>query len=428
MTSYIGNKSHLSGQITPPPSKSHTLRAILFASMAAGDSKITNYLQSPDTEAMIRACQAIGAEVEQDEYCLRIKGVSGCPKIPDDVLGAGNSGQVLRFIAAIAGLIDGYTVITGDHSIRHNRVMQPLIRGLTQMGVFCVSTKNDGFAPIVIKGPANNNSVIEIDGQDSQPVSAILIAASFLEGKTLIRVKNPGERPWIDLTLHWLSKMGVKYNRQGYSVYEVYGYKLCKGFDYIVPGDFSSVLYPLVAALVTRSEIQINNVDMNDVQGDKEAIEALVKLGAKISYDKNDRVLRVEPSENMKGGTIDINNFIDAVTILAVLGCYLPEGIKIINAASSRNKECDRLMAISSQLKKMGAVIEELPAGLIVCQASLHGAEVESFDDHRMAMSLVVASFMAEGQTQINAIQCINKSYPGFYNGMRGLGANLVVA
>jgi 3-phosphoshikimate 1-carboxyvinyltransferase len=200
---YLIKTSSLHGHISVPPSKSHTLRAILFAALADGVSHIHNYLPSPDTNAMIHACRLLGASIDIHDSSLQIAGVAGKPQAPKDIIDAGNSGQVLRFIGAIAGLIPAYTVITGDHSIRTSRPVQPLLDGLNGLNVFAVSTKGDQHAPIIIKGPIQPGSTT-LNGEDSQPVSGLLIAAAFAPGITEIHVNNPGETPWIELTLDWL--------------------------------------------------------------------------------------------------------------------------------------------------------------------------------------------------------------------------------
>ncbi len=318
MASYRIGYSQLSGSIAAPPSKSHSLRAILLASMARGKSIISNCLQSPDVVAMIDACSKLGAHIEQKDSGIEIVGVAGKPQLPDDVINAGNSGQVLRFVAAIAALIDGYVVLTGDHSVRYNRPVQPLMEGLTQLGATCISIKNDNYAPLIIKGPIASGSIV-LDGEDSQPVSGLLIASALLPGTTKIRVRNPGEKPWVALTLSWFDRLGIKYRNENFSYYTVEGGSVIHGFTYTVPGDFSSIAYPIVAALITHSQITINKVNMNDVQGDKKLIAVLISMGANITV--NNQQLLVKPGSKLQGCEIDVNDFIDALPILAVVGC-----------------------------------------------------------------------------------------------------------
>lgn len=422
---YICQKSSLQGEIIIPPSKSHTLRAILFASMAKGVSIIDNYLKSPDAMAMVDACISMGAKIKIDETQLKIEGISGSPKTPSSVIDVGNSGQVLRFFSAMMALQSDYAVITGDFSIRHIRPMQPLIDGLNNLGGFCVSSKNDGFAPIIIRGPVKSGKV-RLKGQDSQPVSALLMLAAFLKGKTEIIVDHPGETTWIDLTLHWLDKFGVEYHNDNYERYVINGLSnVYQGFNYTVPGDFSSVLFPVAAALITHSEISLLGIDMGDIQGDKKVIELFRSMGANIIFDSKNKKLSVGEFEALKGIEIEANDFIDAVPILAVIGCFSKGQTIIKNSGIARHKECDRISAITKELKKMGAFIKETDDGLIVENSKLKGCEVETYHDHRMVMALSVAGMVASGKTTIKNVKSVSKSYPTFYDDMKQLGAQI---
>lgn len=425
---FISQRSTLSGSIQVPASKSHTIRAILLASMVGGTSHIENYLHSPDVFAMIKACEQLGAEVQIiNEKCLSVTGVNGFVSNCSENIDAGNSGQVLRFITAIGALGKNKRLITGDYSICHNRPMESLISGLQQLGAFCISTKHDDFAPILVKGPLVPGEVT-IDGQDSQPVSALLMACAFMIGTTVINVESPGERPWIDLTLSWLQRLGVEYERHGYERYKISGRIGYPAFKYLVAGDFSSLLFPIVAAILTNSEITLVNVDMDDVQGDKQAIFALQKMGADIEYSAANRQLLVRGGCKLVGQEIDVNNFIDSITALAVVGCFA-SGVTILKGArAARGKECDRLQMVTRELTKMGAVIEEFDDGLRISNSQLSGARVESHTDHRMAMSLAIAGMACEGLTEVVGVGCVAKSFPGFCEAMQKLGAVIKVA
>ena len=424
---YILGKSQqkpLSGVISASPSKSHSLRGILFASLASGISTINNVLPSPDSDAMIRAGILLGAKISKTGNTLHIIGVAGKPQVPDDVIDAGNSGQVLRFIGAAAGVIDGYSVLTGDNSIRYNRPLGPLVDGLRQLGATCIHTKGDNYAPVIIKGPITPGE-ITISGEDSQPVSGLLIASALLPGITTIHVTNPGELPWINLTLSWLQRLQISYTHDSFSHYQVYGGKLFPGFEYTVPGDFSSLAYPVVAALITGSTITIDNVDNDDPQGDKKLLQILQEMGAVIKIQGNQ--LTIVGSETLQGQVIDVNDCIDAVPILAVLGCYAKGMTTLVNGAIARAKESDRLQTMTAELRKMGAAIEETEDGLIIQSSTLHGAEVTSYDDHRIAMSLAVAALGATGSTTVMNTHCVEKSYSNFAADLQTLGALLQV-
>ena len=422
MKSYKIRPSKLRGSISASPSKSQSMRAILLATMACGNSTIKNCLNSPDIDAMITACRKLGAEITRHQNTLEIKGVSGKPCIPDDVIDAGNSGQVLRFVAAIASLTEGTTVLTGDHSVRYNRPIRPLMDGLSQLGVECYSTKNDDHAPLVVRGPLQPG-ITTLDGADSQPVSGLLIAAAFLQGTTEIHVKNPGEKPWVNLTLDWLDRFGIQYSNENFEKYTVRGNPHIQGCEYTVPGDFSSIAYPIVASLLTQSEITVHNIDMNDAQGDKKIISALRTMGAII--EESGDTLVVKSSGRLTGCEIDVNDFIDAVTILAVVGCYASGTTTLTNAAIARKKESDRLSSITTELKKMGADIIETPDSLIIQGNPLNGSTCLSYHDHRIAMSCAIAALGAENESIINDTACVTKSYPDFVGDMQRLGCDM---
>ena len=424
MRSFVVDPSSLQGHLMVPPSKSQTIRAIFFAFLARGTSYIHDFLVSPDTEAMIQAVRQMGAEVKILGNVLEIKGCAGQPKVSLDVIDCGNSGQVLRFIGALAGLIPEYTILTGDASIRQRRPAGPLLQGLDQLGAFAVSSKGDGCAPIVIKGPITKSFAL-IDGKDSQPVSGLLMAAIFAPHPIEIHVQNPGETPWIDVTLHWLDRFKIPYERKGYSYYKTFGNAHIEEFTYRVPGDFSTAAFPLVAAIVTRSELTLHNMDRKDPQGDKALIPLLQRMGASIHGDEELSTLRILPGKRLEGVVIDVNPLIDAVPILAVLACFARTRTEIVNASIARQKESDRLHCITKELQKMGAQIEEKTDSLVIEPSLLFGAEVFSHQDHRVALALTVAALGAKGSSRILGVECMSKTYPSFLEDFRSLGANL---
>ncbi len=417
------NPGKLHGEIAIPTSKSHTIRALLFGLMAKGKSRIHHPLPSPDTFAMLDAVRFLGAKVDMDKEVLVIEGVAGKLHAAEDVIQCGNSGQVLRFIGALAALSPNYTVLTGDMSIRHNRPVLPLLDGLTQLGALAVSTRLDGFAPIIVKGPTKGGKAT-ISGEDSQPVSGLLILGAFVPLE--LHVTKPGETPWINLTLSWFDRLGIQYENKNFEHYKMKGKSQLKEFEYIVPGDFSSAAFPIAAALVTHSEVTLHNIDMKDVQGDKAIIPALESMGAQ--FESHGSKLHVKKTQTLKGTRIDVNDFVDALPILAVIGCFASGKTEIVNAAIAREKESDRIHCIATELKKMGADIEEKPDGLIIRPARLHGShELQSHHDHRLAMALSVAALGAHGDSIIHGVDCVAKSYPTFFQDLFHLGAALEV-
>lgn len=416
---FVVKKSKLGGRIRIPPSKSHTLRAILFATLGKGKSFIRHYLHSPDSDAMIAACRLFGANIEVFPDRLEIEGVNGSCQDIQEVIDAGNSGIVLRFCAAAGALTKRPFVITGDASLQ-KRPMQELLSGLRQLG--CNVHSTNGFAPVRIEGPILGDSAT-ISGEDSQPVSALLIAAAFAENPVQIHVNNPGEKPWVALTLDWLDRLGIPYEHQEFHQYRLFGKSSYSGFEYVVPGDLSSLAFPVAAALVTGSELFIENADLQDPQGDKELLAIFQKMGAKIEADGN--LLRVKECKSLAGISVDINNFIDGLPILASLACFAEGETHIYNGKVAREKECDRIGCIAKELRKMGADLTETEDGLTIRRSTLKGANLDSHNDHRMAMSLAVAAMGAEGETIIAPVDCVSKTFPSFVPDFVSIGADI---
>ncbi|MBF0313391.1 MAG: 3-phosphoshikimate 1-carboxyvinyltransferase [Oligoflexia bacterium] len=422
----LPHQGMLCGEITVPSSKSHTLRAILFATMASGTSTIHRYLPSSDTFAMIEACKLFGAKITVLAEQLVIEGVSGKITVTEDVINAGNSGIVLRFCSAIGALGSSTVVITGDHSIRHQRPMQAQLQAMKELGVWVDSMRGDGFAPIIVKGPLLGQQKATISGEDSQPVSALLIASAYAPGPTELHVVNPGEKAWVNLTLDWFCRLNIQYEQKDFQYYKIAGNSTHAGFEYTVPGDFSSAAFAIAAAIITKSELILNNLDMSDVQGDKQLISVLISMGAKIDYDESKRQLKIHKTQSLQGKKIDINDFIDSITILAVIACFAEGETTIYNAAIAKNKECNRLHCIYSELKKMGADIRESSDGLVIRKSKLNGCKLQSYHDHRMVMSLAVAALAASGDSQIVDVECVKKTYPNFREDFSAIGATIV--
>jgi 3-phosphoshikimate 1-carboxyvinyltransferase len=413
--------SKLFGQVEIPTSKSHTLRAILFASFAEGQSRIHHYLKSPDTVAMINACVALGAKISVYPKYLEVIGHAGRLQTPIQPIDAGNSGQVLRFIGAVAALHDMPIEIIGDASICQNRPVMPLLSALASLNCQAISKFNNGFAPIIIKGPHLGGHV-SMDGMDSQPVSGLLIASAFAPNATTIEVNRPGELPWIELTLDWFRRLGISYEHEDYKRFFIPGHSRVKAFEYTVPGDFSSAAFPLLASLVTQSPLTLKSLDMQDIQGDKMVFEWVEKMGVKLKCRKH---LSIYPSPNLQGMHCNVNSMIDSIPFWAVFACFLKTPTLLMGAEIAKFKESNRLYAMSHELRKMGASIQETQDGLEIHPSKLKGASVYSHQDHRVAMALSIAGLGADGETIVQDVDCIDKSYPGFLKSMQAIGAQI---
>ena len=394
-----------------------------MAALAEGTSHIINPGISNDWMRGIEALEMFGCEVHpKADKIWEVTGTGGVLRTPDDVIDCGNSGIILRFFTALAACCEGHTVLTGDHSLRHIRLCQPLIDALNSLGAWAVSTKGDGHAPIVVRGRLKGGRA-EIDGMDSQPVSALLIASSLADAPTELNVRRAGEKPWVEVTLDWLRRCGVEYSNENYERYRIRGRGKWRGFEAHIPLDWSAALYPIVAAVLCGgSEVHLPGLDFKDSQGDKAVVDVLRKMGADIQVTDEAVIAR---SSQLAGCQIDCNDFIDQFMLLAVVGARAAGQTVLTNAEVCRHKECDRITEVCKALKVMGADVEERPDGLAIRRSRLRGANLSSRNDHRLVMTLAVAGLVADGQTQISDMECVKKTFPAFVEQMRGLGCDM---
>ncbi|MHC4294292.1 MAG: 3-phosphoshikimate 1-carboxyvinyltransferase [Planctomycetota bacterium] len=423
MNLLVSPSTKLHGTVKIPPNKSHSFRALIMAALATGTSKIVAPAVSNDWMRGIEALEMFGAQINPKAGDVwEVVGTAGQLATPDDVIDCGNSGIILRFFMALAVCCEGHSVLSGDHSIRHIRLCQPLIDALNSLGAWAVSTKGDGHAPVVVRGKLKGGRA-EIDGSDSQPISALLIASSLGEAPTELIVRHPGEKPWVGVTLNWLDRCGIEYSNENFEHYRVRGRSSWNAFEVQIPLDWSAALYTIVAALVTpESEVRIKGMDFNDSQGDKAVVNVLREMGADIEITDEELIAK---SSALKGCQIDCNDFIDQFMLLGVVGAMAEGETVLKNAEIARHKECDRISEMYKALKAMGADVEEREDGLVIRKSQLRGASLDSRKDHRMVMTLAVAALNARGQTLISDIECVKKTFPHFVEQMQGVGCDM---
>lgn len=419
----VGPSPGLHGSVKIPPNKSHSFRALIMAALAEGTSRIIGPAVSNDWMRGTEALEMFGATVDPKAGDVwEITGTGGRLKTPDDVVDCGNSGIILRFFMALAACCDGYTVLSGDHSLRHIRLCQPLVDALNELGAWSVCTKGDGHAPVVVRGKLTGGRA-EIDGMDSQPVSALLIAASLAENPTELIVRRPGEKPWVAMTLDWLSRCGVQVRNDNFERYRLTGQSSWRGFEARIPLDWSAALYPIVAAVIMPdSEVSIPGMDINDSQGDKAVVNVLKRMGADIEVTESGIIAR---SSTLTGCQIDCNDFVDQFMLLAVVGAMAEGETVLTNAEVCRHKECDRISQMHDALKAMGADVQERPDGLVIRKSTLRGASLDSQGDHRMVMTLAVAGLASDGQTLISDVECLKKTFPDFVGQMQAIRCDM---
>lgn len=426
----ISKKGSLHGEIVVPGSKSHTIRAVLLAAMADGKSVINNPLTSDDGLSALNAARAFGAEVIEEPGVWTVEGKGKNLHVPEDFIDTRNSGTTTSFVISMAALLDGYTFITGDNQIRR-RPVKPLVDALNELGAQAFLTRPGAVAPPVVIGGKMRGGRVSFSGFSSQFISSILLSSPLAQGDTEIIVENPLEKPYLQMTLDWMKRYGVVPGKADpdYRHFIIEGYQSYKAVESTVPSDWSGVAFPLVASVITPSEVVISGVDFEDCQGDKAVVDHLIAMGANIVKDaKNNRMI-IKGGTPLHGGlTIDLNDIPDSLPALSVAACFAEGKTTFVNLAHVRVKETDRVAVMDNELKKLGADVEIGPDYMIVKGGkALTGASVDSHEDHRIAMALTVAGLIAHGETIVNDTECANVSFPQFYEKMNALGAGFIV-
>lgn len=421
------NSSVLEGKVLAPPSKSYTHRAVVMASLA-DRTIVKRPLLSADTVATIQACRALGAVIHEEDDSLIVEGVNGKPVTPDNVIDVANSGTSLRLIMAVSALCNGTTVLTGDDSIR-TRPNTPLIGVLNQLGASVISTRGNGMAPIVVKGPMKGGEAVMDGSISSQFFSALLTACPLCRTRTVVKVDGElKSRPYVEITIEMLETAGIAIelveDENGHLSFIIPPHQSYKLTEYTVPGDFSSASYLLAAGALAGGGLTVGGLYPNR-QGDAAIIPILQNMGADLEWDRERGEVKVNKSQ-LTGVTVDVSMTPDLVPTLAVLGALSRGEMVIENARHVRYKETDRLHAMTVELAAMGVNIREEPDRLVIRGGGLHGAQVGGWHDHRIVMALTVAGFVA-GNTGIDTAESVKISYPGFFETLKKLGGDIAL-
>lgn len=415
------------GEMSVPSSKSHTIRALVVATLAPGKSVIRNPLLSADCITAARNVQQFGAKIDKYDGYWEVQGTGGKLSTPDDIVNVDNSGTTLYFLTAMACLNNEYSVFTGDASIR-TRPVQPLLDALIELGAEGSTTRfGTSLAPFFVKGPIHGGEV-KVPCQTSQYTSALLLSCPLAQNKTRITTENPLEIPYIEMTIEWLKACGItiNYDETNYEFFELEGNQEYESFDKIIPSDWSSVAFPVVAALSKGSELIINNMDFEDSQGDAAVIDYLIQMGANIQKDQDQNRLIIKGDQKLQGTKIDIKDTPDALPILCVAGTMAEGVTELVNVAGARVKETDRVDVMTKILKQMGADIEDTENTVTIKGGKqLKGMTLDSHGDHRIAMSIAVAGLTADGPTGIIDAECASVTFPNFYDNFRAAGVKI---
>ncbi|MFH1060256.1 MAG: 3-phosphoshikimate 1-carboxyvinyltransferase [Pseudomonadota bacterium] len=421
---YLVKRSTLGGTTRIPGNKSATARAIVLGGLAEGSTRIVNPLPGIDSFSIVGMMRALGARIDtSDPTQWLFEGVGNRPQAPGCVLDAGNSGTGYYLLAAVAALIDGCSVVSGDYQICR-RPAQPLIAALNDLGAEVFSTRNAGVAPLVVRGPLKGGRT-SLPGVNSQWLSPLLIAGALSREGVTVMEDDLMERPYVNMTMGWMEKAGARCSHRDYAEFHIPGGQAYRGFTATVPADWGSSGYPMVAAAVTDSKVTFTDMDPGDFAGERAYPHIIKEMGGKVTFADDGRTVTVEGGQPLHGIEIDCSGTPDAVPALAVLACRASGKTVLNHIAASRLKETDRTRSIMEELTKMGGRFEETADSLTIYQSDLKGAHIDGRHDHRIVMATAVAALTAAGDTLIDDAEYVGVSFPNFYEVCRGLGADI---
>jgi len=417
-------KSTLKGRVSIPGSKSHTIRAVAIAALADGQSRIRRPLISSDTFSAVECYRSLGAKIDiSNPNIWVVDGTGGKICAHNKTIDVGNSGTTLSIAlgSAALGSENEQITFTGDKQTK-NRPMGSLIHSLNDLGGKVAAVYNNGCAPITVSGRLKGGRT-SIECFTSQFLSSLLMACPLAEGDTHIDVPLLNEPDYVQMTLDWLNRQKIRYEKDCLRRFFIAGGQYYTAFDEIIAADFSSATFFLCAAALCGDDVLIQGLDFADSQPDKAVADYLKAMGAELRQEADG--VRVRKSA-LRGIEIDMNRTPDALPAMAVTAAFAEGTTRLVNVPQARKKETDRIACMAAELKKIGAEVEELPDGLIIRGGRrLAAAPVTGHDDHRIVMAMAVAGLMLPTPLEIDTAEAMNVTFPEFVTLMNALGAAL---
>ena len=410
--------NNLKGNITIPPSKSLSHRAIIAASLAEGESKISNVLYSNDIKATIDAMKACGANITEYEDYLIIKGSNVLRA--KDLIDANESGSTIRFMIPIA-LVNNepITFVGKNHLVK--RPLDVFFEIFDKQGI--KYERGEDYLPLKVNGGLKSGEFTVRGDISSQFITGLLYSLPLLDGDSHIHIStNMESKGYIDLTIDMLKMFGIEIKNDNYQDFYIKGNQKFKPCDYVIEGDYSQSAFFLVADAL-GADIKLLAMEEKSHQGDKKIIDDMKAFGFDSKFDKNCLSLK---SGNLKSAIIDFSQSPDLGPALTVLASLAEGKSEFINASRLRIKECDRITCMKEELNKLGANIEELEDGMIIHGVKrLKGGVCDSHNDHRVAMALAMATLKMDGELKIINAGSVSKSFPHFWKVFEDLGGKV---
>lgn len=409
------------GSIRPPGSKSITNRALICAALADGTSRLTGALDSEDTQVMIAALSTLGIDVATSQQATEVSVVGSGGNWPQDdaELYLANSGTSIRFLTAMVALGKGTVKLDGIARMRQ-RPIQHLVDGLNSLGAGVTCDHDDGCPPVTVSGKEGLvGGVIHVKGNiSSQFLSALLMVAPCAVNQVEIHIDGMlVSRPYVDMTCQVMREFGVEVDCLDGQVFRINSGQRYKGRDYSIEPDASAASYFWGAAAITDGDVLVEGLQPDALQGDVGFCECLKKMGCEVIHEPGGmRVI----GRAKRGIDVDMADISDTVQTLAVVALFVEGPTRIRGVAHNRHKETDRIGDLATELRKLGATVEEHDDGLTIVPGRLRGAVLETYGDHRMAMSLALAGLKESGVKILNP-DCTSKTYPHFFQDLERL-------
>jgi 3-phosphoshikimate 1-carboxyvinyltransferase len=410
----------LSAAVRVPGSKSYTQRALVIASLAEGKSLLRNPLRSEDTDYLLEALRLLGAEIVPAGEDLLVTGTGGRIRNPGKEMYLGNNGTATRFLISVVSLGNGDYRLTGSPRLGE-RPVSPLLNALRELGGEWTCEVKEGYLPLIIHARGIRGGRVIFDRvESSQYISSLLISAPLAMGDVEISIKGSlASRPYAAMTVEAMRHFGASVEMEGESRFAVRSGPRYRGSGYVIEGDASSASYFFLAAALCRGTVRVLNLNPATLQGDGRFLGILERLGCSVCSGGS--WVEVTGKELIGGELVfDMGDMPDMVPTLAVLSAVRPGRTVIRNAAHLRIKESDRLQATARELAKTGILAEEREDGLVITGGRPRGAEIETYDDHRVAMSFAMLGLAVPGM-RIRGGSCVRKSFPGFWDELEKL-------
>ena len=408
-------------EVAVPGSKSYTHRILIAAALSDGVCRIDNALSSEDTLLTAGALRQLGIRIEQSGDRFVVSGGSGCLRPVAERIYLGNSGTSMRLLTAVAALAEGNVALYGSERMGR-RPIRDLLDALGQIGIRVVSLNGNGCPPVEVWGGTVSGGAVAVNcGTSSQYLSALLLMAPYtLQGLDISVAKGMVSKPYVDMTVHVMSDFGVPVERRDYQHFRVAGGRCYRAGDHRVEPDSSQAGYFWAAAAVCGVAIKVRGICEGTRQGDARFAQVLEAMGCKRIPEPDGLTVC---GGRLHAAEIDMADMPDMVPTLAVVAAFAAGTTIIRNVSHLKAKESDRLAAVVNELVKMGIDARCSDDALIVTGGRAHGAEIETYDDHRIAMSFAVAGLAAPG-TAIRDEGCVAKSFPEFWEIFEGLYAD----